>query len=202
MEKNRKSKVLNFLRVQTPDHRRWLLEGIILGFILYLIFSFFKLPKLILGGMLTIQIDLAIIIIPIVAAFTGPLGGLIVGFLGSLVSDIIISHQIIAMGGIYLALGIFGFIVGIPEYHLDNFSDGRKLAKYVLFVLIGWFLLVILYLVSLLVIANQSFEGTLLYNFLPFFSVSMISVLFVSPALVRIIEIIIIQVKKYWLEKS
>ena len=202
MTKLDRTYLMKLLRIHTSDHQRWLLEGIILGFILYLIFNFFELPKIIIGGLITIQIDLAIIVIPVVAALIGPLGGLVVGFFGSIVSDLLITHQIIALGGVNIALGIFGFIVGLPEYKLNNFSDGRKLAKYILFVFIGWICLIILYLGSLLMIANQSFEGTLLYNFLPFFFVSLISLLIISPVCVRIAEILILQIKKYWLEKS
>lgn len=194
MASNTLFKLKSILRLDSEGYMKTLLFGFVLGFNFYLILSFIELPSFIVAGMLTIQINPSMIVIPIVAVFTGPLGGFFVGLIGSLVSDILISHQIVALGAINFAFGLLGLIVGLPAYNSeDGLENGRNLAKFALFILFGWFCLVILYLLSLLVIANQSFEGALLYSFLPFFSISFISLILISPAVARIIEMILFQ---------
>jgi uncharacterized membrane protein len=156
-----------------------------LGIIGYIILYLIELPSFKIMGLLTIQINLALLVIPIVAVFYGPLAGFLVGFLGTLSTDALFVQQVIAFGIINLAYALLGFIIGIPHYlEDDGFSKWRRIAKLFLFTLAGFVVMSILYVTSLLLIVGQNVLTVLLYNFLPFFSVSLITLLIVSPAVV------------------
>ncbi|MHA2334165.1 MAG: hypothetical protein ACXAEU_19210 [Candidatus Hodarchaeales archaeon] len=189
---NVKNKLLQFLRLDSSSKIKMTAIGSIIGILAFILLDLIVLPEYFLMGLLKVTVDMAIVVIPIVAAFCGPLAGFITGFFGSLGADLLYNQQVVALGSINFALGMLGFIIGIPKYTEDNgFADGRKLVKLILFTIAGFLIAVIIYLISLLVIANQSFLGTLLYNFLPFFSVSFISLVLIAPVAVRITEIVV-----------
>ena len=181
-----KDRLLKVLRVDSNTVLQWTIGGSLIGILLYIALTVVNLPKFTLGGMLTIQVDLPILVISTVAAFCGPLAGFIVGFFGSISVDLLFPGQIIAFGGINVVYGLIGFIIGIPKY--ERFIDGKNLAKFILLSLLAFMIALILYLVVLIGIAGQSFEGTLLYNFLPFFSTSFISLILVAPSIVWITD--------------
>lgn len=202
MEENTtlKIKILSFLRIESISMTKWTTGGILIGIIAYFVFAPLELPRYTFLGLdlgitvipITGGVDLGLVIIVLIAAFCGPLAGFLVGFFGSLGANILYTQQIVAFGSINFAFGMLGFIVGIPRYTQDEgFADGQKLAKLILLILAGYFLMILLYLLSLIVIAGQSFEGTLLYNFAPSFSITLISLFLFAPVLVRITEIII-----------
>ena len=181
-----KDKLLEILGVDSNAILQWTIGGSLIGILLYIGFKGLVLPKFLLGGILTIQIDLPIIIITAIAAFCGPLTGFIVGFFGSISTDLLFSGQIIAFGSINIVFGLIGFIVGLPKY--SRFIDGKNLAKFILMSLLAFILAIILYLVVLIGIAEQSFYGTLLDNFLLFISTSFISLILIAPFIVWIAD--------------
>ncbi|MHA2250775.1 MAG: hypothetical protein ACXAD7_10445 [Candidatus Kariarchaeaceae archaeon] len=185
---NRKTSITEVLRLNSKNNRLSILIFILSGTLLLVLLDAFSLPEYRMG-LFTIQIDLAILVIPLSAIFGGPLAGLFVGFFGTMISDTLYFDQIIAYGGINIAFGIFGFIVGIPNYFRENgFANSKNIRKLLLYTLLGFIALIMLYLFSLIIIAKQSLEGTLLYNFIPFFSVSLISLMLYTPILARLFE--------------
>jgi uncharacterized membrane protein len=140
-------------------------------------------------GMLTVQIDPAILGIPIAGAFFGPLAGLLAGLLGAFGADALFTHQIIAFGIINLSYGLLGLIAGIPHY-AKGFSSGRTLGKLTLFTMGGFLIMALVYLGGLIEVAGQNMLPTLLYNFLPFVSVSLITLFLLTPVAVRLIDIL------------
>jgi hypothetical protein len=179
----------------------------IIGILVYILIYSIKFPQYTFFGIdlgittfpIKGGIDLPIVVIILIAVFCGPLTGFTVGFFGSLGADILFTNQLIVFGTINFSFGILGFIVGIPRYTQDQgFADGRKMAILLLYSFIGFLLMNFIYLVSLLVIANQSFVATLLYNFLPYFTIWVISLFLIAPVVVRITEIIIFQVMELW----
>ncbi len=202
MEENTtfKNKILSLLRIESVPMTKWTTGGTLIGIIAYFVFAPLELPNYTFMGLdlgitvipITGGVDLGLVIIVLIAAFCGPLAGFFVGFFGSLGVSILYTQQIIALGFINFAFGMLGFIVGIPRYtQAEGFADGRKIAQLLLLILAGYFLMIILYLLGLIMIAGQSFEGTLLYNFAPSFSITLISLFLFAPVLVRISEIII-----------
>ena len=195
-----KTTLLSFLRLETLTMTKWTTGGTLIGIIAYFIIALIDLPKYTFMGLdlgITVipikgGLDLGLVVIVLIAAFCGPLAGFFVGLIGSLGADILYTQQIIALGGTNLALGLLGFVVGIPHYTKDEgFAEGKKIAILILFTFTGYLLMTIFYLISLIVIAGQSFEGTLLYNFAPYFSITLFSLLLFAPVAVRISEIII-----------
>lgn len=185
------SKVLRFLRLQTRYDILRTILGTLAGIASYLLLYLVVLPSYKLMGMLTVQISLALLAIPVAAAFFGPLVGFMVGLLGTLGVDAFFTQQIIALGVIDLSYGLLGFVSGIPHYNEgEGFSKGRRLGKLILFTMAGFALMVIVYLFGLLVVAGQNLLSTILYNFLPFFSVSLITLLFVTPVAVRLADLV------------
>lgn len=146
---------------------------------------------------------LGLVVIILVAAFYGPFAGFSVGFIGYLGSEILFSQQIVAFGMVGLSFGILGLIVGIPRYTKnEGFVNGQTLGKMMLFTLLGYLLMTMFYLTSLIVVASQSFNGTLLYNFAPYFSITLFSFFLFAPLFVRVFEVVLNEAKKYWNTKS
>jgi uncharacterized membrane protein len=182
-----RERALHFFRLQTREEAMRTVLGGLLGAIFYITLNVVDLPGYRLMGVVTIQIDPAILAIPVAAAFFGPLAGLLAGLLGSAGADALFTQQVVALGLINVSFGLLGFIAGIPRY-AKGFSSGRALAKVVLFTMAGFVVMALVYLGALILVAGQNMLPTLLYNFLPFFTVSLIMLFLVTPVAVRIID--------------
>jgi hypothetical protein len=194
---SKKEKVLYFCRFHTREEILRTFLGALIGVTCHIALYLLKLPSYKLIGLLTVRIDLAILVIPIVAAFFGPLAGLLVGLFGTLGADGLFAQHIIALGLINLSYGLLGFIVGIPHYtEGEGFSKGRTLGKLILSMIGGYLVMALIYLGGLIVIAGQNVLPTLLYNFLPFFSASLITLFIVAPVAVRLTDILANYVRK------
>jgi hypothetical protein len=191
-EKRREpSRILNFLRLQTRQEIFKTLLGTLAGIACYVLLYTIALPSYKLMGLITVQVSLALLAIPVAAAFFGPTTGFLVGLLGTLTADALFTQQIIALGVIDLSYGLLGFTIGIPHYNEgEGFSKGRRLGKLILFILAGFLLMTIVFLGALLVIAGQNLLSVILYNFLPFFSVSLVTLSVVAPVAVRLVDML------------
>jgi len=168
------------------------LVGAIAGVVGYVVLNIVSLPEYKLMGFVTVRIDLALLVIPLTAAFLGPLAGFLVGLFGTLGADVLLAQQIVAFGAVDLAYGLLGLIIGIPRYtQRDGFSRTRTLGKLILVSLAGFVVMIIVYLFGLIVIAGQNIMSTMLFNFLPFFSVPLITVVIVAPVAVRLADIVV-----------
>jgi uncharacterized membrane protein len=187
---NEGGRLLHFFHLESRESTKKTLLGTVVGILSYLILYIIVLPSFKVMGLLTVQINLSLLAIPIVAGFFGPLAGLAVGLFGTLCADILFTQQIVALGVIDLSYGLLGFIAGIPRYTQgEGFSKGRTLVKFILFTMAGFVVMVMVYLAGLIVVAGQNLLSAFLYNFLPFFSVSLITLLIVSPVAVRLVDI-------------
>jgi hypothetical protein len=190
-------KALNFLRLQTREEIVKTIIGTLIGILSYVVLFLVVLPEYKLMGLLTIQLSLALLVIPVAAAFFGPLTGFMVGFFGTLGADALFTQQIIALGLVDLSYALLGFIIGIPHYTQgEGFSKGRTLGKLILLTFAGFVVMITVYLLGLIVVAGQNLLLTILYNFLPFFSVSLITLVIVSPVVVRLADILASYAKK------
>ncbi|UCE12690.1 MAG: hypothetical protein JSV04_10910 [Candidatus Heimdallarchaeota archaeon] len=210
-EQTIKAQVLSLLRLESNAMAKWTFGGTLMGILTYFVTVSIKLPEYTFTGLdlgitvipITGGINLGLVVITIVAALCGPLAGFLVAFFGSLGANILYTQQIVALGGVNFAFGMLGFIVGIPRYRKgDGFADGKTIAKLLLFTLLAYLLMTVLYLISLLMLASQSFEGTLLYNFAPSFTVTLFSLFLFAPVFVRISEVIITEGSKFWESKA
>jgi hypothetical protein len=190
-KKSTGERALQFLRLESPESIMRTLIGTLVGIVGYVTFYLANLPEYKLMGILTVQINLALLVIPLAAAFLGPLAGFFVGLFGTLGADALFTQQIIALGTIDLSYGLLGFSIGIPNYTRgEGFSKGKTLRKLILSSMAGFSVMILLYLVGLIVIAGQNILPTILYNFLPFFSVSLITLVIVAPVAVRLVDVV------------
>ena len=193
-----KNKIWRFLKLNNASSAKNILIGTCFGIIFYVLLDFLTLPYYLINGLIRIQVDLALIVVPVVAVFCGPIAGFLAGFIGSLLSDALYNHQIVAFGLVNLSAGLVGFFVGIPTYDVKQglFGHWKTLAKFLLFTVIGVIVASIFLLLVLVTVANQSIVMTLLYNFLPFLTVSAISLLFIAPIAVEVAELILTYTQK------
>lgn len=194
MTKNKRSrteKVSYFLQLQTRQEIFRTLLGVLIGVVSYIVLYLVKLPSYKFMSLITVQIDIAILIIPITATFFGPLVGLLVGMFGTLGADILFTQHIIALGIINLSYGLLGFIAGIPHYtKVKGFPKGKTLGKIILFTMTGLLVMALVYLGALILVVGQNFLAAFLYNFLPFFSVSLITLLTATPIAIWLADIL------------
>ncbi|MHA1972756.1 MAG: ECF transporter S component [Candidatus Hodarchaeales archaeon] len=193
-------KLLTFFRLDSQIAIYYSVIGSIAGIFFFLIFSFINFPEVTFMGLdlglavfpIKGGIDLPLVIVMVVAAICGPLAGFLVGFIGSLLSDVVLYQQIIAMAIVNLAFGFLGLIIGIPRYTKDEgFLNGKNVGKLILFGFLGFLAMFVVYLIALIGVANQSFEGTLLFNVLPYFTIWLITLLVIGPVIVWIVSYII-----------
>jgi hypothetical protein len=190
-KKTEGGRLSHFFRLDSGESIKRTVFGIVAGILSYLILYLIVLPSFKVMGLLTVQVNLSLLAIPVAAGFFGPLAGLIVGLFGTLGADILFTQQIIALGLIDLSYGLLGLITGIPRYtEGEGFSRGRTLGKFILFTMAGFVVMVMVYLAGLILVAGQNVLSAILYNFLPFFSVSLLTLLVVSPAAVRLVDMV------------
>lgn len=182
-----KERTLHLLRLQTRQDAVRVLLGVLIGTLGYIAFYPVDLPSYMALGLITVQIKPAILVIPVIAAFFGPLAGLLAGLLGSMGADMLFTQQIVAFGLICISYGLLGFIVGIPRYR-GGLSPGRVLAKLMLFTMAGFLAMDLVYLGGLVLVVGENPLAALLYNFLPFFTPSLITLLVMTPVAVRILD--------------
>jgi uncharacterized membrane protein len=199
-EKPLKNKIMEIIRVSSKELLYWTVGGSIIGVVVYFILGLIRFPSVTYFGLdlglavfpITGGVDLPLIWTAIVAVFCGPLAGFLTGYFGSLLIDFLIFEQIIAITSINLSIGLAGLIIGIPNYLRDEgFSDGRRLAKLVAYSFLGFIVMFLGLLIGYLVIAGQSFEGSLLYNILPYFTIWLLSLVVIGPVIIRILAFLL-----------
>jgi uncharacterized membrane protein len=177
------------IRLESRESVLRTLVGTIVGVAIYVILNLVSLPEYKLMGIVTVGISLSLLVIPLAAAFLGPLAGFLVGLLGTLGVDVLLTQQIVAFGTVNLAYGLLGLIIGVPCYtQRKGFSKSRTLGKLILASLSGFLVMILVYLVGLIVIAGQNILPTMLFNFLPFSSVSLITLVIVAPVAVSLVD--------------
>jgi uncharacterized membrane protein len=182
-----RERLLGFFRIRSRSEAARTLSGAFLGALFYIALYRLDLPGFRVMGLAAVQIDPAILAIPVAAAFFGPLAGLLAGLIGSFGTDALFTQQVIAMGLINLSYAVLGFVAGIPRYS-KGFSTWRALIKVLLFTMAGFALMALIYYGALVYVAGQNTLVTMLYNFLPFFTPSLITLLLLTPVAVRILE--------------
>ena len=173
-----------------PTHLKIALT--VISIIIYTILDQFNTPELRVTSLIPLQIKPAMILIPIIAVFLGPLFGFSVGFFGSLASDIVNAHVIIAFGLTYVAIGLIGLLTGLPNYKKwENVSTDAPMLRLIIFSTIGVIVSIIVYLFALIFVAKQNTTITILYNLIPYIGQLLPTILIVSPVAVAIIDVLV-----------
>ena len=148
----------------------------------YLLLSLLPQPFTMVG-LLKFGIIPTLAIIPMLGAIRGPLAGLVTGYLGPLLADLIFNQTVLAFTTPYLLFGILGFLVGLARYQLKN---GKSLAKLAILSTLAFFLSVILLTVIALTIQQTSLLVVLGYVTLPHLTMGIPSVFLLTPLYSRL----------------
>ena len=113
----------------------------LIAIVCYVLLSLIPQPFTMVG-LIKFGIIPALSIIPMLGGIRGPLAGFVTGYFGPFFVDLILNQTIIAFTIPYFIYGIFGFLVGLAQYQLN---DGKSLAKLAIISTLAFFLSIILF---------------------------------------------------------
>ncbi|MGD9381540.1 MAG: hypothetical protein PVI03_03770 [Candidatus Thorarchaeota archaeon] len=129
----------------------------------------------------------ALALVASVGAIRGPLTGFFTGYLGKLLSDIVLSGSIVALTLYGFAIGVLGLIVGIATYDLKK---GRSLIKLSIMSAIGLVFTALLTVVFGLFVEGVASIVSIGFQLLPMLTVGLPTVVLLTPLFARIWQFI------------
>ncbi|MHA2261640.1 MAG: ECF transporter S component [Candidatus Thorarchaeota archaeon] len=162
------------------DNREAVLRTLLVVFIGILFFVILKsipMPYLAVG-LFKFGLVPSLAIISAIAAIRGPLAGLLTGYIGSILSNLLLSGGIVAFTLYSLAYGVMGFIVGLARY---DFSNGRSLAKLSVLSMTGLVITVLLITVVGLFVEGVATLVVLGFQLLPLLTMGLPNVFLLTP---------------------
>jgi hypothetical protein len=140
----------------------------------------------------------ALAIIAVVGAIRGPLAGLLTGYLGIVLYNLIFYGVVVSMTLQALGYGVLGLVVGFSSYDL---SKGRSLGRVSVLSAIGLVFTALILVMIGLVVEHQSVLVELGFVLLPLLTVGLPSVILLTPIFARLWSIISQQVQALILKK-
>jgi uncharacterized membrane protein len=125
----------------------------------------------------------ALALVASVGAVRGPLTGFLTGYIGKLLSDIVLSGSVVAFTLYGLAIGVLGLIVGIASYDL---AKGRSLIKLSIMSAIGLVFTALLTVVFGLFVEGVASLVSIGFQLLPLLTVGLPTVILLTPLFARI----------------
>ena len=122
-------------------------------------------------------------IIAVAGAIRGPLAGLLTGYLGTVLYDLLFFNAIVSFTLPALAFGLLGCIAGIPSY---DFSRGRSLGKLSIIAVVGFVLAVLLIVVIDLYIETIGTLAAIAFVLLRLLTLGLPSVFLLTPLFARV----------------
>jgi uncharacterized membrane protein len=138
----------------------------------YVMFSLFKV------GLLP-----ALAVIAAVGAIRGPLAGLLTGYLGVLLFDLVFYGVIVTFTLPALAYGTLGFVVGLASYDLSN---GRSLVKLSVLSMVGMIFTVLIVVAIGITIEGYATLVAIGFVMLPIITMGLPSVFIITPLFARV----------------
>ena len=123
-ERMRASLVERFF-IQSRRAVLWTLVSVVIGVVAFILLSIIPRPYLVID-LFKFGLWPAAAVITTVGSVRGSLAGLLTGYLGTLLYDLLVFSTVVSMSLDAVAFGIMGFIVGLVRY---DFSRGRSLVK-------------------------------------------------------------------------
>ena len=120
----------------------------------------------------------ALAVIAVVGAIRGPIAGLLTGYIGTVLQDLIFFTAIVTWTLPSLAYGFLGFIVGLSTYDL---AKERSLIKLSAYSGVGFILSTFLILLIGIAIESISVLVEIAFAFLPLLTVGVPSVVLLTP---------------------
>ncbi|MHA2423548.1 MAG: hypothetical protein ACXAEF_02100 [Candidatus Thorarchaeota archaeon] len=154
----------------------------IFGSLLYLVLETLPMPYLTIG-LIPLGILPSLAIVSTFGAIRGPLAGLLTGYIGVLLSDLILNGTIVAFSLYGLAIGVLGLIVGIGNYEITN---GRSLAKISVMSVIGLSFTALLTAVFGIFVEGVATLVVIAFQLLPLLTLGLPSVFLLTPLFARV----------------
>jgi hypothetical protein len=174
------------LQIQSTNAILWTLTAAFLGALIYLVFEAIPMPYLAVS-LLTLGFAPALSVIAAVGAIRGPFAGLLTGYIGVLLTDIILNGEIAALTLYGFALGVLGFVVGLANY---DFTKGRSLAKLSVLSAVGLIFATLLTVLIGLFIERIAILVAIGFQLLPLLTIGLPTVILLTPLFVRFWSIV------------
>ncbi|MHA1944344.1 MAG: hypothetical protein ACW96M_08115 [Candidatus Thorarchaeota archaeon] len=174
------------LQIQSSNAILWTLLVAFFGAIIYLVFEMIPMPYLAIS-LFTLGLAPALSAITAVGAIRGPIAGLLTGYIGSLLTDIVLNGEIVALTLYGLALGVMGFVVGLANY---DFTKGRSLAKLSVLSAVGLIFATLLTILIGLFVEQVAIIVAIGFQLLPLLTIGLPTVILLTPLLVRLWSVV------------
>ncbi len=167
------------------QNRNAILQTIIVavfGALLYLVLEMIPMPYL---GVSIIPLGLvpSLALVATIGAIRGPVAGLLTGYIGVLLANLILNGAIAALTLYGFAIGVLGFIVGIGKYDITN---GRSLIKLSIMSAIGLGFTALLTVVIGIFVEGVATLAVIAFQLLPILSLGLPSVILLTPLFARL----------------
>ena len=129
----------------------------------------------------------ALALVASVGAVRGPLTGFLTGYIGKILSDIVLSGGVVAFTLYGFAIGFLGLVVGLASYDL---TSGRSLAKMSVLSAIGLVFTALLTVVVGLFVEDLASIVSIGFQLLPMLTVGIPTVILLTPLFTRIWQFI------------
>ena len=178
--------LLEKLQIQSSNAILLTLIASLLGSIIYLGIEMIPMPYLAVS-LFTFGLVPSLSVIAAVGAIRGPFAGLLTGYIGGLLVDIILNGEIVALTLYGLALGVMGFIVGFAKY---DFTKGRSLAKLSVLSAVGLIFAILLTVLIGLFVVQVATLVAIGFQLLPLLTLGLPTVIVLTPLFARFWQIL------------
>jgi energy-coupling factor transport system substrate-specific component len=172
-----KQSKLEKLQIENREAFLKTLLFIFIGTLLFVVLKSIPMPYLAVG-LFKFGLVPALAIISTIAAIRGPLAGLLTGYIGSVLANLLLSGGIVAFTLYSLAYGVMGFIVGLARY---DFNYSRSLAKLSVLSMAGLVITVLLIAVVGLFVEGVATLVVIGFQLLPLLTMGLPSVFLLTP---------------------
>jgi len=174
------------LQIQSSNAILLTLIASFLGATIYLGIEMIPMPYLAVS-LFTFGLAPSLSVIAAVGAIRGPIAGLLTGYIGGLLVDIILNGEIFALTVSGLALGVMGFIVGFANY---DFTKGRSLAKLSALSAVGLIFAILLTVLIGLFVEQLATLVVIGFQLLPLLTLGLPTVIVLTPLFARFWQIL------------
>ncbi|MFW9800034.1 MAG: ECF transporter S component [Candidatus Thorarchaeota archaeon] len=181
-----KSSLREKSRVQDSSAAGRTLLVALLGALIYFLVELIPMPHVSVG-FFVLGLAPTLSIIAVVGAIRGPIAGFLTGYLGRLLSDLILNGIVATFTFYALAFGMLGLVVGLASYDL---ASGRSLAKLSLMSVIGLVFTVLLTVAVGLMVERVATIVALGFQLAPLLTIGLPSVILLTPLLARLWHVI------------
>ncbi|TXT56708.1 MAG: membrane protein of unknown function [Candidatus Thorarchaeota archaeon] len=179
---SKESKFLRRFHVENYEMLTWTIVFGIIGALLVTFLMLIPFPY-VMVTLFKFGLVLPLAFIALVGAIRGPIAGMLSGYLGMLLYDLVASGAFVGFTLPAASYGVLGFIVGLGVY---DFENGRSLGKLSILATVGLLFTSLLILLLALTIQDYAVLAAIGFVFLPLLTTGLPSVIILTPVLARI----------------